>query len=262
MAETTKPGTSRVARKRATYLVAAGVALLVSIWSWSPGGSEVASAKAPSANAHASSDEAVISFDKSCYREDTAVRLAGHGFTPGKALDIVVSSGPDYASVADTAGGFAETFPAPGVWQLFLPKTPEQERVTVKVEEQTSLFEPAGISAEGSFLVTTLAVASSPELPKFFPGRLPSRVAWRLSGFVSGRWIYAHYRHAGKTRAIERLGRARGPCGTLRTGRRPFRGRFRSHAGTWTIQFDQQRSYSSRSQPRQRVSLRVTRSIV
>ncbi len=194
-----------------------------------------------------------ISLGATCYREGDSVRLSGKGFTPRRTLDIDLSPGPSHTAFAGSGGSFATSFPAPAI-SILRPRDPEQERVQVSVEERASGSESAGRSASGSFLVTTLAVATSPSLPAY--GNIPRRVSFRLSGFESGRLVFAHWRHGHSSRGNERVGRAHGPCGDLSTPRRTFRERI-DESGHWTIQFDQHRSYSAQATPQTRLSFSI-----
>lgn len=194
-----------------------------------------------------------ISLGDACYREGDSVKLTGRGFTPHRTVDINLSPGADHTAVAGAGGSLSTSFPAPSI-SILRPRDPEHERVRVSVEERTFGSESTGGSASGSFLVTTLAVATSPSLPVY--GNIPRRVSFRLSGFESGRPIFAHWRHGHRSRGNERVGRANGPCGDLSTPRRTFRDRI-DEPGHWTIQFDQHRSYSARAAPQARLSFSI-----
>lgn len=197
--------------------------------------------------------KAHLSFDRACYRENERGVLSGRGFKRGTYYTVSFSRGrPNQTASTNSQGRLHFRFRAPDI-STASPPAPLQRRVGVSASEYAPLV-PGGPSARATFLVTTLAVSLSPELPLF--GDIPRRVSFRLTGFDPGRPIFAHWRHRGHSAGTERLGRAHGPCGELRTARKPFRERIDS-SGSWTIQFDQRRAFSFLTNPRAHISFSV-----
>ncbi len=196
-----------------------------------------------------------IAFNRACYRERSRVHMTGRGFERGDTLTVRHSLGPEDVIGANAGGRFAYNFFAPVISNQ---STPKQRRVRVTVKGERYYDIPAR-SARGSFLVTTLAVATTPNLPSY--GDIPRRVRYRLSGFKHGRPIYAHWRHNGHSSGHQRLGRAHGPCGELRSARLAFRERV-DGPGRWEIQFDQHKSYSPRSEPKTWLEFRIVRTFL
>ncbi len=63
-----------------------------------------------------------------------------------------------------------------------------------------------------------------------------------------GKEVYLHYVLHRRVRLTVALGMPTGPCGTLNVKRRYFP-LHRPAAGTWSLQFDQRKSYSSATRP-------------
>lgn len=190
-----------------------------------------------------------ISVSGACHREGSAVRLSGRGFNSGESVRIELNPGPDRFARTNSNGRLARSFPAPSISSLS-PEVPKHRTVRVRVKESGL----GASSAVGSFLVTTVAVATRPQLPLY--GDIPRRVSYRLSGFKAGRPIFAHWRHGHRSAGDQRLGRVHGACGDLRSAKFAFRSKI-SGSGRWTIQFDQRRSFSPRVQPQARLSFSI-----
>lgn len=195
-----------------------------------------------------------ISVDGACYREGSSVHLTGRGFASGETVRVELSPGPDRTAATNSNGRLVSNFPAPRISSQS-PPAPMHRKVRVRVEESG-----LGTSAAtGSFLVTTLAAATRPRLPLY--GDIPRRVSFRLSGFRSGRPIFAHWRHGHRSAGRQRLGRAHGACGELRSPKLAFRQRI-AGSGRWTIQFDQRRSFSPRTRPQARISFSIVETLL
>jgi hypothetical protein len=98
-------------------------------------------------------------------------------------------------------------------------------------------------SVHRQIVITRFVVAIVPNVT----GHSPSDFfRFRLYGFHRGGSIYLHYvKPNGRLRHTVRLGRTRGSCGYLITGRRqlfPFSGRLAR--GNWHLQFDKYLRYS------------------
>jgi hypothetical protein len=155
------------------------------------------------------------------------VLLRGAGFTPNAVLDVYVDGVLALTGQANLVGDMEATVKAP--FQM----TGERE-FSVTVLERDNPINAAGRLAR----VTELDVVLRPRTasPR-------SRVRYRGRGFTTPGAVYAHYIHRGKLRRTVRLARTTGACGTFSVRRRqlPIR---RPRLGRWTIQVDQQRSYS------------------
>ena len=80
------------------------------------------------------------------------------------------------------------------------------------------------------------------------------RIAAR--GFTEGKTLYVHVRRAGKGKNI-RLGRLKQPCGTKKTRKRIFRRTAKT--GTYKVQFDTRRRYTSKAFPKVTFRVRIFR---
>jgi hypothetical protein len=177
---------------------------------------------------------AVLQPLKECYVAATKeqreeVVLAGSGFTPGAALDVLLDGAPAGAAVADGSGAF-------GPLSVSAPyRRSGQRQFVVRVVERAN---PAN-AVEARSLVTALSTRLVPE------PRLPrEKVRWRGRGFTGDGKVYAHYVRRGKVRRTVSLGRPAGACGRLRVRRPQFP--FRPRVGRWRVQLDQQRRWSPR----------------
>ncbi|HEX5146248.1 MAG TPA: hypothetical protein VFV85_04440 [Conexibacter sp.] len=109
--------------------------------------------------------------------------------------------------------------------------------------------------ASASFLMTPLDASFSPRTGD--PASL--RVRWRVLGLGKGHGIYVHYLQPnGKLKRTVRIGTARGPCGSLKTGPIalfPFRYAY----GTWTFQVDTSAHFSKATIPRLLIGFEIRR---
>lgn len=177
-----------------------------------------------------------------CQAGGNDVTVTGTGFTPNAIVTIDGNSGSG-SFVADATGTFVATILAPTVSD-FVAHT-----VTLVATDSQN---PA-LTARASFGVVRDLFATN------FPinGRPSSRVRWQFAGFVPGKPIYGHFRHHRKTRRNYRFGLATGPCGTLSVMARRLP--TKSRPGTWTVQFDQVKSYNRFTKPRRTASFTIVR---
>jgi hypothetical protein len=167
------------------------------------------------------------------------VTVSATGFTPLAPVDIYVDDVFQDETQAFYDGSINDA--------VLAPYSDEPERVfTVRLTERDA---PINTAAQTS-LVTRLAVEQVPAR-----AGTRRRVRFRGRGFTSLDTVYAHYVFAGKSRRTVRIGRPHGPCGTFSKRRRQFPFKRRPRAGTWTIWFDQERTYNPNASPR--VSLEV-----
>ncbi|HET6547384.1 MAG TPA: hypothetical protein VFG79_02930 [Solirubrobacter sp.] len=168
------------------------------------------------------------------------VRVSATGFTPLATVDIYV----DDVFQDETQAFYDGSIDGAAL----APYSDEPQRpFTVRLTERDA---PINTAAQAS-LVTRLAVEQVPSR-----AGTRRRVRFRGRGFTSLDTVYAHYVFAGKSRRTVRIGHAHGPCGTFSKRRRQFPFKRRPRAGSWTIWFDQERTYNPNASPR--VSLEVT----
>ncbi len=172
-----------------------------------------------------------------CYRSVDAktrelVPVQASGFTPGERVTVSL----DGVVVRDdvvvlTDGTIQGQVPAPYQRRGERPFT-----LTV-----TEVDQPSN-TASTSSRVAALGLQLKPR--RAAPSR---RVRFRGRGFIDGDGtsVYAHYVRAGKLRKTVRLGKPRGACGKINVRRRqiPIR---RPRTGRWTLQVDNQPTYSAR----------------
>jgi hypothetical protein len=180
---------------------------------------------------------------RACYISRSRVRLTAAGFAPGARVDLRFDTRYVGAATADANGTVATTVsvPSPGSGAL-------QRRYRLSVTEQNFPQNTASVSV----LVANLAVTAT---PSYFTRR-GQKVLFRISGMVKDRFVYAHYRLGGRTRANVRLGVARGACGMLSV-RAPMIPAQILRPGSWTVQFDPLRGYSPNANPRIRSTITV-----
>ena len=168
---------------------------------------------------------------KPCYRSGEDLQVGGTGFTPFGQVRLTRDAVPIGTLTADGNGAFA------GKLTVAQPRGVRTKRFTA-----TDLADPS-VSAFVPLQVSALSLDVGPAAAR--AGR-PLRV--RARGFTTGRTLYAHV-VKGRYRRNVRVGRLRGPCGTLSVRRRIFPGNLGS--GRYTVQYDTRRTYSRRTAVKQ-----------
>jgi len=171
------------------------------------------------------------------YQTTVRARAVYAGFTPGAALEVKVDTRALGMVRADAAGGGGFTWHPPRA-----PGTSQggEAEHTLTVAQGTSL-------ASKRFYSTRFGADFSPSSGN--PNRLRTR--FTVYGMGARRTLYLHYVPPGSRRSTlnRPIGRLGGACGKLRSpAMRLFP--FRPSTGTWKLQFDTRRSYSSRTIPR------------
>jgi hypothetical protein len=179
----------------------------------------------------------VLESDRSCYGKNQIISLTGYGFTPDGEVALSADGQQLGIGYADYDGIFMASLRAPA-----LPFSWLAMRFTAT--DQTYLLNRASTTIR----VTSLGVQVTPRTG--IPSR-PRRI--RAHGFFNGDTLYAHVRHAGRTRNV-RLGNLSGPCQRLDVVRRLFRPGVQ--AGSYTLHFDTYRRYFAA--PGARVTYAVT----
>lgn len=159
-----------------------------------------------------------------------AIDVAGGGFAPNSKVDIAVDGRTVVVNVpVDPAGNLPPGVRAPAPFQ------PEGDKPFQLVATQQG--DPAATATQAS-RVSALNVSVKPQR-----ARPSSKVRFRGRGFTGPGRVYAHYRYRNKTR--ERVSfDPSGPCGKFSARKRQIPVR-RAGTGRWTVQFSQQKSYSS-----------------
>lgn len=165
-----------------------------------------------------------------------AMPVTGSGFTAGDTIQLSSDKGGAFDNAtADPNGAFAFTMTAP-----VLSKTGPAAGTFVLTATDTT---DGVTTATVRFLVANLAVSAKPARAK-----LGKKVTFTFSGFTTGKQIYGHYLHRKKVVITERMGKATGPCGLLRTRAALFPRHARYQ--DYQIQYDDARHYSKTSIPR------------
>ena len=176
--------------------------------------------------------------DKACYQEGEPVKMIGTGFTPNGAVNFSRDNQAFGAVMAGPTGAVNVTGAAPRI-------SPARERTFVL--EARDAANPA-IVARINPLATVFDVSVKPLRGN--PAR-KRRISAR--GFTAGKTLYVHVRRRGKGRNI-RLGKLKQPCGTKKLRKRIFKPKAKT--GTYKVQFDTRRKYTSKAFPK--VTFNVT----
>lgn len=184
--------------------------------------------------ATAPAQAATLVGDRACYREGELVRVTGTGYTPNGVVNFSRDNLSFGTVPADAAGNVAAKGPAPQIGST------KQRNFVLEARDATN----PGIFATVNPLVTRLEVTVNPR------GGNPARKRRiRARGFTRGRTLYVHVgRFSGGKRKNIRLGRLKKPCGTKSVKKRIFRRT--AKPGTYRVQFDTRRRYSSRTLPK------------
>ena len=182
----------------------------------------------------ASASAAYVTVDRPCHLEGATVAVRGYGFTPGATFQVLLDDEP--------LSGGAGTVAPDGTAGGSLPATIGADRL--ETSHRVTIEEGAA-RVNARFRVTRVAAGTVPR--RGDPRTM--RVRFRASGFGLGAAtrpdLYLHYvSPRGRLRRTVRLGRAQGPCGTLRTAsRRLFA--FAPEPGRWRLQIDARRTYAT-----------------
>jgi hypothetical protein len=192
----------------------------------------------------AATPRAKIVLDPGCYLSSATGLLVGSGFRPNGRWTAKLSGTKKIGTGRIDAGGrIRARFTAP-----VYHGTAGTRELTLSVTDGPHV-------ASTTFLMTPLSASFSPRVGD--PASL--RVRWRVLGLGARRGVYVHYiRPDGKLRRTLRIGTARGPCGSLKTGPIalfPFRYAY----GTWTFQVDTSRRYDRATVPRLLIDFDIRR---
>lgn len=187
----------------------------------------------------ATAQAGTVTLDKACYveQQDTMV-VTGTGFTPGASLTLS-GDGAFATATADASGGFQVPVQAP-INPSIDASPASVVTYTLRVQDAANPAQSTQVQYQvTNFAVSNGAAARSPHAKR----------TWRFIGFPTGSTIYGHYRFKGRTRGTQRFGTATGPCGALTVRAAGLPRSIRPRTGTWTLQVDGARRYSSRTRP-------------
>lgn len=184
-----------------------------------------------------------ISLAPACYQSGGAGLLRGSGFAKSGTWTAKLGARRVGSGHTDAQGRIRARFTAPVY------------HGTTGTRELTLTVGDGRRSARTSLWMTPLSATFSPRTGP--PATL--RVRWRVLGLTPGRGVYVHYvRPDGVLRRTLRIGTAKPPCGTLKTGPIalfPFTFRY----GTWTLQVDASPRYRTTTLPRLLIRFAIKR---
>jgi hypothetical protein len=175
---------------------------------------------------------------KPCYSAGERIGVGGAGFTPNGSVQVNVDGVALKTVGTNSAGNFAG---------LLTLGDPLGERV-----KTYSAIDTADNANQASvqLRVATPAVAVTPS-----SGRADRLLRLRARGFNTGTTLYAHIVRGHHQAHNVKIGRLKGDCGKLNARKRLFSKH--AHSGTYRVQFDTRRRYSSKTSVRYRLP-RVT----
>ena len=181
-----------------------------------------------------------LKLDYPCYRSGQSGTATVTDFDPNTDVDVLLNGRALGTSQSDDQGDFTVDFNAP---RLGAGVTHAQSRLTAQDQN--------GIVAEDLFAVVPLSLKATPRT-----ARWNSRVRFSLGGFIERTSLYEHVIRNGRLVQNILFGTPRAPCGTLtRSVRQLPLGK--PKVGTYTLQFDLEGSWSRKTSPAVRWTVRV-----
>jgi hypothetical protein len=177
---------------------------------------------------------ASVAVNGTCFIEQEQIGASGAGFTPGAQVAFAFDGVAAEFGSASLTGSIFQQLTAPTLDDGLLVHT-----FNLTATDQNN---PANVGSV-PVIVTRFGAAIHPAQAP--PGR---RVKFAIRGMPPGKQVYLHYVLHGRVRLTVALGTPAGPCGTLNVKRRYFP-IHRPAAGTWSLQFDQRKRYSSTTRP-------------
>lgn len=177
---------------------------------------------------------ATVSVKGACFIEQERITTSGAGFTPGGSVSYAFDGVTADFSPADAGGNVFTQLQAPTLDAGVLVHT-----FNLTATDQAN---PATV---GGTPVTVTKFGASIHPSKARPSH---RVKFAIRGMPPGVTVYLHYVLHRRVKTTATLGKPAAPCGTLIVKRRyfPFD---KPGAGTWTLQFDDKKHYSSATRP-------------
>jgi hypothetical protein len=182
--------------------------------------------------APAAAQAATVRTDRACYQPGELINVIGAGFVASKDPGVVVTQDGQTLGTrpTDAAGAFIGATEAPDIGS--------GEKPTV-----FTATDPDDLTLTAAATTKLTALAASGSLS----GRPEKKKRLRVRGFTTDTYLYAHVRRGRKVRNF-RLGKLKKPCGTLRVYKRFFP-RNNVPSGTYKVQIDGKRKYSSSTRP-------------
>jgi hypothetical protein len=199
--------------------------------------------------APAGADAATLAPNKPCYGGGDGLVLLGAGYTPGAQVTIAANGAPLSPPVTAGAPGSAApgTIAAALATPFLTSSTERTDTFTATDSANTANVGTTGVRRSILRVVVRPANASPYRSRRF-----------KARGFTAGNTLYRHVVR-GHSVSNSRQGRLRGACHTLSYKRRLFRRTAKT--GTYRVQFDTKRSYSSKTAQRVRFRVRVFRTV-
>ncbi|MGH2917572.1 MAG: hypothetical protein ACRDLS_03090 [Solirubrobacteraceae bacterium] len=198
----------------------------------------------------ASASAAAVSVNVGCVifggtYSDPAIPVLGAGFTPNSSVTLSTFTAqkptPAFLGSAqvDAAGNFGTVTGA----AIFNSSDTRKQTFNLVASDGT-------IAAVTTFTQVRAGYHRAPD-----PKRPNQKVKHVAQGFTTGKRVWAHFRHGGKTRANKSLGKAKGPCGiaTKRMRALPTKSRL----GTWKVYVDEKKRFSLSTRPQARLTFTV-----
>jgi hypothetical protein len=198
-----------------------------------------------------------VAVSRACYvntaRAAAKITITGAGWQAGATIELTDTLNKLSATTtANSSGTFTYTVPAPVVdsykvqqvadqIEAYYEGTPDETGTTDSADATSATFETT------NYLVLVTGSSRNPDVRRTFA----------LSGFAPNRTVYAHYLNAqGKLLTTESFGRPAGACGLRRVTAYEYPGGH-PKKGTYTIQFDNSRTFSRATTPEYRFSFQV-----
>jgi hypothetical protein len=179
--------------------------------------------------------------DQACYQEGEPVNVVGAGFTPNGTVNFSRDNQAFGTLTADATGTVRGNGFAPRI-------SPARQRAfTLEGRDAANPANFAAITPQATvFNVTVKPQGGNPARTR----RISAR------GFTEGKTLYVHVRRGGKGKNIK-LGKLKQPCGTKKKRKRIFKRKAKT--GTYKVQFDTRRRYSSKAFPKVTFSVQIFR---
>lgn len=201
---------------------------------------------------------ATLTLDRGCYlakqpalRNGQAIVATASGFIPGAGVTFSLPTGPVAYANANAAGTAVAPFNAPGLrsGQFAAART---LTATDNVNRASAIVNLRVIAA--SFLPATTSNAATQRVRFYTYGFGPLFTVLRRS---TAQNIFMHvFQPGGRLRGTFFVGRTRGACGDLVTGRRKILP-FGLRNGTWNYRFSATRRYNAKAVVQASVGFRV-----
>ena len=192
--------------------------------------------------APASASAATLAPGKPCFGDGDPITLGGTGFTPGAPVTLAADGRQFSGNLTSSATGT--------VAGRLLPSTLVAGRTQNSVFTATDTANPANIGqttvVRARLRVTVTPANASPRSNRRF----------RARGFTAGSTLYRHITR-GRSVSNGRMAKLKGACRSASVKKRLFRRSAKS--GTYRVQFDTKRKYSSKTLQRVRFRVRVYR---